>query len=370
MKGLLIWAHSYCRSTLGFYRGLGLAFEVPVKIIMFIKTCNNRKSIGFEDDEFQDLDISFYRDIESSKSIVTQYKEWNHLFGVYQQDNGCREILHFAKSQGCKVAVISEAPCNMDKMPRRLLKTLYIKFILPRKVKQVTQDADFIINLSGSENWRMKCIGWDSSKIIPCGYYSPAIVGSKLVKRTKEEWKHFTILLSGVHQWHRSPLLLLKALHELDRRGVNYECNITQKGPLFDKMEQFVRTNKMSHVHLLGFLPIEELIKNYEQCSVYVGAGNNEPWGMRLNDALQCGAPLIVNKGMGGFKLVEDFGCGLVFERNNHIALADALEKLIKNKDLYLQISNSAFKAAAMIEPTHKAKEIANIIRKRFPTWV
>lgn len=370
MKGLLIWAHSYCRSTLGFYRGLGQAFGCPVKLIMFINTCNNRKSIGFTDDEFDDMDINYFESVEESKRIVDQYNEWNHLFGVYQQDNGCRDILHYAKTKGCKVAVISEAPCNMDKMPRRILKNLYMRFILPRKVRQATKDADFLINLSGGENWRMESVGWNSSKIIPCGYYSPAIVGSHLVRRTIQNWERFTILLSGVHQWHRSPLVLLKALRELDKRGIKYECNITQKGPLLGEMEKFISQYNMKNAHLLGFLPMEELIANYENCSVYVGAGNNEPWGMRLNDALLCGAPLVVNRGMGGFKLVDDYGCGLTFARNDYKGLADALEKLITDKQLYLQCANAAYEAAGMIEPSAKAREIVKEISKRFPEWV
>lgn len=370
MKGLVIWAHSYCRSTLGFYRGLGIAFGVPIKLIMFIKTCNNRKSIGFTDDEFSDLDICYFKDIESSKLIINQYKDWNHLFGVYQQDNGCRDLLHYAKMEGCKTAVISEAPCNMDTFPRRILKHFYIRFFLPRKVKQATIDADFLINLSGGENWRMERVGWNPSKIIACGYYSPAIVGSHLVKRTEKNWVHFTILLSGAHQWHRSPIVLLRALHELDKRGRKYECNITQKGPLLEKMKKYISEHNMYNVHLLGFLSMQELIANYENCSVYVGAGNNEPWGMRLNDALLCGAPLVVNRGMGGFKLVEDYGCGLTFARNNHMELANALERLITDKQLYIKFANAAFEAAGKIEPTTKAKETANLIRKRFPEWV
>lgn len=370
MKGLLIWAHSYCRSTLGFYKGLGLALGVPIKLIMFIKTCNNRKSIGFTEDEFMDLDISYFEDIETSKSVIDQYQDWNHLFGVYQQDNGCRELLHYAKMQGCRVAVISEAPCNMDKMPRRFLKYLYMKFLLPRKVKQATIDADFLINLSGDENWRMEDVGWKMSKIIPCGYYSPAIVGSHPVKRTEKHWDQFRILLSGVHQWHRSPLLLLKALRILDERGIKYECDITQKGPLYEKMKRYIAKNNMTHVHLLGFLPMEELISKYENCSVYVGAGNNEPWGMRLNDALQCGAPLVVNEGMGGYKLINDYGCGITFKRDDYKELADALEKLINNKEHYLKIAQAAYDAVPMITPLAKAKEIVNIIKCRFPSWV
>ena len=125
----------------------------------------------------------------------------------------------------------------------------------------------------------------------------------------------------------------------------------------------------MSNVHLLGFLPMEELISKYETCSVYIGAGNYEPWGMRLNDALMCGAPMIVNKGMGGYKMVKDYNCGLVFERNNYRELAKELELLMTDEILYLEKAEAAYNAADKIAPTIKAYEIVNVIKKKFPLW-
>lgn len=364
MKGLFIWAHSYCRSTLGFYKGLGTALSVPVKIIVLNKMSDARKTTGFSNSEFEDMDISEYNGFSVVDHLLKEYNDYFHLFGSYH-DAISRSIIDKAISSHIRFGIASEAPCNMMPYPKRFLKDLYVRFILPIKVHNVTKHANFIINYSGDDSEKLKQIGWDKHKIIPCGYYSPAIVGSKNIKRTKAHWEKFTILLSGIHEWHRSPFVLLKALKILDERGVQYECNITQKGPLYDSMLQYIKDNTLKHVHLLGFLPMKELIEQYQNCSIYIGAGNNEPWGMRLNDVLQCGAPLIVNLGMGGNKLVNDYSCGLTFDKNNHIQLADKIELLINDYKLYQNIADAAYSAAISISPYKKAEEIiAAIIQK------
>ena len=82
-----------------------------------------------------------------------------------------------------------------------------------------------------------------------------------------------------------------------------------------------------------------------------------EPWGMRLNDCLQCGAPLIVNRGMGGVKMVDEYNCGLSFNRGDYIGLANAMERLMTDKALYLQIAKNAIYAAEEIRPEKRSEE-------------
>lgn len=106
----------------------------------------------------------------------------------------------------------------------------------------------------------------------------------------------------------------------------------------------------------------------YETCSVYVGAGRHEPWGMRLNDVLQCGAPLVVSRGMGGVKMVDDYGCGLAFENGDAEDLARQLESLASDNDLYSDCAAKAVWAARMCSPENKALEILTILGKRYLT--
>lgn len=366
MHGILIWAHSYCRSTLAFYRGLGLAFKCPLKIIVLEGLPELRVKTGFDKNEFTDLDISEYEDIAKSAIIMEEYYYYYHIFASYQNELSL-SLLKIAIDKKLHFAICSEAPCNMTPWPKRYIKDLYINYLLPLKVKNVIKHADFIINFSGNDMKSLQKIGWPQNKIIPCGYYSPPIGGSKINRRGEIHWKNFNILLTGIHQWHRSPWLLLQALHILDKKGIQYQCEITQEGPYFDKLKKYIEKHSMKKVRLCGFVPLEELISKYENCSVYVGTGNYEPWGMRLNDALCCGAPLIVNRGMGGYKLVDDYKCGLTYDKNDVHQLAHALETLITNKDLYLKISDAAYHAAQKIHPHLKSQEIAELIYRKIP---
>ena len=90
---------------------------------------------------------------------------------------------------------------------------------------------------------------------------------------------------------------------------------------------------------------------------------------MRLNDALQCGAPLVVSDGMGGVKLVRDYGCGLEFGAGNAVELADQLQRLITNHGLYEQISLKAYAAARRCAPSVKAGELISLVKNKVPNW-
>ena len=370
MKGLAVWAHSYCRSTLAFYRGLGTAFGVPVEVYLFNRGCGIRTTTGFAEDEFHGMKISYLDSYEDGLSILRTRSDWNHLFGVYQIPGLYQKMILAAHESGCKVAIGSEAPCNMEPYPKRLIKEIYLRFVLPKRVRPYVEAAEFILNYSGNENAGLERNGWNPSQIVPCGYYPPAIPDSRLIERNSTHWKNFTILLTGIHQWHRSPMVLLKALNILEKRGIDYKCYITQEGPLLKRMKSYASHCQLRNVSFLGFLPLPELVTLYENCSVYVGCGSHEPWGMRLNDALQCGAPLVISDGMGGSKLIDDYRCGAKFKKGNYRQLADILESMIKVEAQYLEYSRNAYIAALNINPDNKAKSIADTIRSRFPEWI
>lgn len=369
MKGLVIWAHSYCRSTLGFFRGLGVAFDVPLKLCIWKVNAKLRTNVGFTEDEFSDMDITFVGDdYVLAHNILEKHKDCHHIFGAYQSVPIYQRLILEAKSMGCHIGIASEAPCNMTPGLKRIPKNIYVRWILPSKVKKQIAAADFIINLSGDSSKPLENIGWAKEKIIPCGYYSPRIEETKIVKRDSDSWKNFTILLTGLHQWHRSPTLLIRALIELKREGLTPKCYITQKGPLLDTMKAMAKEHDLN-IEFLGFVEMSDLIKLYETCSVYVGAGNYEPWGMRLNDVLQCGAPLIVNRGMGGYKLIEDYGCGLTFEKDDYRGLAEAIKLMMTDEQKYLGLANKAAETVPLISPEAKALEISNIIRQNYKGW-
>ncbi|OUO13337.1 glycosyltransferase [Bacteroides sp. An322] len=370
MNGLIIWAYSYCRSTISFYLELGNFFSVPLKIYVWRTDYSLRENVGFSRREIEDNNIYILEEGNNfAINILKKHRTWNHIFTAYQNVPLFQKLMQIAISENIVYAIASEAPCNMYRFPLRFIKSLYISYILPYKLKAYIKNAEFIINFSGHYEREMLNLGWSQNKIISCGYYSPPIVGSQCIKRNIQNWENFTILLSGIHQWHRSPILLLKALNILKQRGRVCKCVITQEGPLLEELKKYALQHRLDNISFMGFVSLDKLIELYQTCSVYVGAGTNEPWGMRLNDVLQCGSPLVVNKGMGGSKLVDDYACGFTFERGNYRMLADCLDLLISNKSIYLEVAEKAYISAQQISPRKKAKEIADIIMNLFDKW-
>lgn len=369
MKGIIIWAHDNCRSTLGFYIDLLKRFGVPSKInIVHPVGMSKRELVGFKADELTDNKIHYIdgNEKEAINDLMAHW-DWNHLFTSYQKKDIFKSLIDCAISNNITYAIMSEAPCNMEARPiRRTLKHFYINQVLRYKLSRIINYSDFILNYSGYYENALKRIGWTDEKIISCGYFPPPIPQSHLQKRTTDNWQNFSILLSGIHKWHRDPMVLLKALSILKKEGIRPKCYITQDGPLLEKMKEYATNQGLSNIEFLGFVAMDTLIHLYETCSVYVGAGQAEPWGMRLNDVLQCGAPLIVSRGMGGVKLVDDYCCGLSFDRGDAAGLADAIKKMIIDKDSYLTYAENAYNAALAVAPAKKAVEMSKAIQHKF----
>ncbi|HPQ22323.1 MAG TPA: glycosyltransferase [Saprospiraceae bacterium] len=252
--------------------------------------------------------------------------------------------------------------------PISIVKSVYLTTILKYKVRSQINAADFIINFSGDADVKLRSIGWKKNNIINCGYYSPPLLESAFTTRESEHWSNFTILMTGRLEWHRNPMVLLKAMHILKLRGISSKAIITQEGPLLERVRQFAHKHKLN-VDLRGFVSYDELLYLYQTCSCFIASGRSEPWGIRVNDALHCGAPLLVSEGMGAKKIVKDYGCGLVFSNNDPDDLANKLEYLITDKSRYLAIVNKVKQASLECLPVAMSSRIADEIKSRYNSW-
>lgn len=373
MKGLIIWSQSGCRSTMGLYKALGKTLGVPVIVpVWFYKKTSdyidNRNAVGFRDDEFKDMTVvPVGEDSEKGRSLLDSHRGWTHLCCNSQWSPNFRRLQLLASARGEKTAVGMESPCNMFHGAKRILKEMYYRTALPWKMRNVIKSSCFFVNYSGDDDKNAQLIGWPQGKIIPFGYFPPPVPETSICGRKTN--KPFEILVTGEHTWHRGADVAVNALALLKEMGVPYHATITQNGPLRAKDEALAKKLCLS-IDFTGRMPIEELRKAYETCSVFIGAGRAEPWGMRLNDALNCGAPLVVSRGMGGVKMVDDYGCGLSFENGNPGDLAEKLRQLATDEGLYARCASNAVRAADECSPERKAQELINRIQERFPSWL
>ena len=364
MKGLIIWAQSSCRSTMGLYAEVVRQLSVPVVIALWHCQDNGsgiRAAVGHDNREFDYLPtLKVGEDLSHGMRILDSHRGYAHIFAVYQSSRVWRQLACEAKKRGEIVIIASEAPCNMSNGFSYLLKEIYLRLILPHKVKKVIKCADRFVNYSGDDDKYAKIIGWIEDKILPFGYFPPPLENSRLKIRTTN--KPFTILSTGILSYHRGADILVEALRILSARGIEYKATITQNGSLLDKLKRKAHKYALP-IDFPGFVPIENLIKMYETCSVYVAAGRHEPWGMRLNDALNCGAPLVVSRGMGGVKMIDDYGCGLSFENKNAYDLADKLSLLATDGQIYEKIAKNVNIAVTRCSPHAMAMRLIDTLR-------
>jgi len=332
MKSLVIWAHSECRSNAALYgevkrlaeaRGGGVTMclwdEKPMDEV--------RKVHGLEYIKVGD-------DLEKGREMLAAHHGagTTHVFCVYQNSAVWRKLMVEAKASGARVVVSAEAPCEMCVGVKALAKRAYYRFVLPWRVRRAVKAADVFLNASGNSGiGRLRRLGWAREKIVPFGYASDfnhvehveQVVKSSVIR----------VLHTGVEEPYRGFETLEKAVVMLKKRGVLVELR-----------------------HTGGKVSEEELQKLYGWADVFVGCGLCEPWGMRVNDAIHAGLPVVVSSGMGAKWLVEQFGCGGVFRRGDAKELADILERMANDIDYRKRLIAGASAAHEAWTPEARAK--------------
>ncbi len=371
MKGIQFWAQSYCRTTLAFYEGLATYFRVPFRICTGNRG-GTRTAYGWSRDEFGDYDvIDTSYSPEICERLFVERSEWHQVFGTYQENTPFVRILSRAASVSPGTGICSEAPLNMVRPgPRRIAKGFYLRAMLPIKLRQRIQDADFFVNFSGTFVNGRQNPGWPAHKVVDAGYYPPPLQGSKFRPRSSAGWKNSrkTLFLSGGASWRRGVAILADAMERL--RDVWSEFEIVFAGNIPSGEDVKARCQRIgAPVSFAGFVDYETLISHYEHCHAFLALGREEPWGVRVNDAVHCGAPLIVCEGMGASKIIRDHSCGLVFEKANAAGLAEAIRVMIGNPEAYDRFARNARFASEACLPRRAGATIGLELSERFANW-
>lgn len=318
---IVIWAHSECRSTMSLFREVKRQAGVPVAIALWkYGECDDirksREATGQCAGEYADLGlVPIGEDFGKGRAFLAKHSGEGivHVFCVYQVSSVWRQLIKEAKEGGAKVVVYAEAPCEMCLGAKAWLKRLYYRFILPVRVGWVVKYADLFLCQSGEVGIvRLLRIGWEKARIVPFGYVSPPLIshteeiGDK--GRRERMGDALRILHTGVETDCRDIATLLKAVRILKKAGVVVEL---------------VRTH--------GGVPLYELKRLCKWADVFVACGRCEPWGMRVNDAIHAGLPVIVSDGMGAKMIVVQYGCGIVYRAGDARALSDVLCRFAKD---------------------------------------
>ena len=141
--------------------------------------------------------------------------------------------------------------------------------------------------------------------------------------------------------------LLLEACGELQRREVEFHCAMIGDGPL--RAELIARRAELgleSVVEMPGAARQSEVVKWWQRAAVAVLTSDNEGMPVSLMEAAACGVPAVATRVGGVSELVQDNVTGLLAPAGDAVALADALEKLLRDAALRARFGAAARRRA------------------------
>ena len=95
-------------------------------------------------------------------------------------------------------------------------------------------------------------------------------------------------------------------------------------------------------VTLTGRLPREELVRLYNACEVFVSPSLYEGFGLPAAEAMACGAPVVATTAGAFPEVIEDGQSGLLVPPRDASALADAIERLMKDSYVRRKLGQEA----------------------------
>jgi glycosyltransferase involved in cell wall biosynthesis len=337
MTKVVIWAQSVCRSTMDLYREVKkLRDDIGVTVVLrrdergeVVRKLREAQGQG----DYSDV-VDCVWDGEFNSGIEFLEAGAIHVFSGYQASRAVRELMVEAKRRGKRVVEYDEAPCEMCLGFKAWLKRLYYRFVLPKKVQKAVSAADLFISASGNMGMdRLVRLGWKREAIVPFGYACGRLGKRDEGTGKREECGVLRVLHTGIEAKYRGVDVLKRVATSLKRRGVELEVKFTG-----------------------GKVDASELSGLYEWADIVVACGICEPWGMRVNDVLLEGLPVVISDGMGVAMLCDEFGCGCVVPKGDASALAAVLERCARDREFLAHLRSGAKMAAEEIAPGKRAK--------------
>lgn len=174
-------------------------------------------------------------------------------------------------------------------------------------------DTDSFSPANRSEAWRSSILGDDPNRVI-------VSFVSRLV-------------------WEKNPMVLVKAWKQLNNKG-RAKLVIVGDGPARAKLEQL-----LPEAHFTGKLSGAPLFEAYASSDIFVFPSITETFGNVTVEAMASGLPAICAIAGGARDIVIPGKNGLLFDADKPIQLAQAIDELVTNPELRLQMSKAALES-------------------------
>lgn len=157
------------------------------------------------------------------------------------------------------------------------------------------------------------------------------------------------IMSHNVFFIHRRFEDTIRAVALLNKRGFDVHLTISGDYSIKDtarayyaRLQDLVRElGVRDRVVFRGPISSEELVKIYHESDIFVSANHLQTWGIAGFEALSTGLPVVISNTIGASEVLTHGENALLFEALNPHSLAEQIERLIREPELYLKISKT-----------------------------
>jgi colanic acid/amylovoran biosynthesis glycosyltransferase len=165
---------------------------------------------------------------------------------------------------------------------------------------------------------------------------------------------------------------LVEACAILAGRGVDFVCRIVGQGPLKELLQSRIEEYGLQEqVILVGILEQSDVVKLYQDSDLFSLAcvvaedGDRDGIPVVLMEAMACGLPVVSTVTSGIPDLIVDEENGFLIPARDAKAFADALEKLISDANLRLELGMNARQTIQdKFQLDHNAAKLLDIFRR------
>ncbi|WOJ92974.1 glycosyltransferase family 4 protein [Congregibacter variabilis] len=154
------------------------------------------------------------------------------------------------------------------------------------------------------------------------------------------------LILGRVHE-NKGQITAIRAVAELKRRGRHVRLTIVGKGSRAYLMELHALCKSSSLVKEVRFVgAAAEPLPYFQDASITLVCSHLEAFGRVAVEAMAMGCPVIAASSGGLQEIVTSNKTGLLYDTGDHISLANAVEKLIENPQLFDSVAAEAMYSA------------------------
>jgi spore coat protein SA len=207
--------------------------------------------------------------------------------------------------------------------------------------RSFTADAYIFVSDALRQKWLRLCPFLEHTYVVHNGADEARFY--PLPKEASQENAVPTVLYIGQLRPIKGVHVLMAAMRILQERKVDVLCRVV--GSSFSGGSKQTRYAKQlikrspSNVKFQGYRIQTEVAEEYRSADILCCPSIwQEPFGNVNIEAMACGIPVVASR-VGGIPEIAAEGGVLLVEPDSPIALADALQKLIENKELYAEVA-------------------------------